>query len=370
MIAPPPILDLDDAASLEAADTPGVLRSAATGGAQVRATAAAVAEDVLSRLVGLRPRSVVIVAGSGRAYRAAALLSAAVGGHAGIPIVIADTTPPWAGPLDVLVVAGDDAGDPRLAEAVDRGVRRGAEVVVATPDEGPVRAAAAGRAIVLPPRVPVLGQNTLLRHLSVGMAVLGVVDPAHSGRLLPELGRLADALDAEAVVDQPRNEVFHNPAKALAARMQGHRLVLTGDTPATTELAEHAAEVLLRVAGRVTVALTLSEVVAAAPELRAGPTTSGAAYDPLFHDEELDGPAPRDPIRVFALTTDPDPRAAQRRIAMLPDADIVTAAVDADEAASRPAGASEPGELEQLAVLAVRLELAAAYVKLTGGGLS
>lgn len=44
MIADTPVLDLDDAAMLEAADTGGALRSAASGGAQVRATAAAVAE--------------------------------------------------------------------------------------------------------------------------------------------------------------------------------------------------------------------------------------------------------------------------------------------------------------------------------------
>jgi hypothetical protein len=369
MIAPPPTLDLDDAASLEAADTPGVLRSAATAGAQVRATAAAVAEDALARLVDLRPRSVVVVTGAGRAYRAAALLVAALAGQSGLPIAVAATTPPWAGPLDVVVVTGDDAGDPRLADAVDRAVRRGAEVVVATPDEGPVRAAAAGRAMLLPPRVPVLDQNTLLRHLSVGMAVLAMVDPAHSGHILPDLHRLADALDAEAIVDHPRNEVFHNPAKALAARMQRHRVVFTGDTAATAELAAHAAEVLLRVAGSVSAALPLSEVVAAAPEFGASSATGEADYDPLFHDEELDGPAPRDPIRVFALTTDPDHRAAQRRVAVLPDADLVTASAGLDDSARQPAG-PEAGELEQLAVLALRLEMAAAYAKLTGGGLA
>lgn len=369
MIAPPPILDLDDAASLEAADTPGVLRSAATAGAQVRATAAAVSEDALSRLVGLRPRSVVVVTGSGRAYRAASLLVAALAGQAGLPIVVAAATPPWAGPLDVVVVSGDDAGDPRLADAVDRAVRRGAEVVVATPDEGPVRAAAVGRAMLLPPRVPVLDQNTMLRHLSVGMAVLAAVDPTHSGHVLPDLDRLADTLDAEAIADHPRNEVFHNPAKALAARMQGRRLVLTGDTAATAELAAHAAEVLLRVAGRVSVALPLPEVVAAAPEF-AGSVAASADYDPLFHDEELDGPAPRDPIRVFALTTDPDHRAAQRRVAVLPDADMVTASVGLDDSAERSAVEPVAGEFEQLSILAVRLEMAAAYAKLTGGGLA
>ena len=41
------VLDLDDAASLEAADSLGTLRSAALGGAHVRAVAEGVREDTL-----------------------------------------------------------------------------------------------------------------------------------------------------------------------------------------------------------------------------------------------------------------------------------------------------------------------------------
>ncbi|MGY2019609.1 hypothetical protein [Nocardia gipuzkoensis] len=181
MIAGTPVLDLDDAASLEAADAGGALRSAASGGAQVRATAAAVGEDALARLADLRPRSVVFVSGSGRAARAAGLLVAALGDRAGLPVVPAAALPPWVGPLDVVLVSGDDAGDPRLIDAVDRALRRGAEVVVAAPHEGPLRAAAAGRAAVLEPRVPVLGHNRLLRFLAAGIAVLRAVDPQRTG---------------------------------------------------------------------------------------------------------------------------------------------------------------------------------------------
>lgn len=367
MIAPPPVLDLDDAASLEAADAPGALRSAATGGAQVRATAAAVSEDILARLTDMRPRSVVFVTAPGRASRAASLLTAALGGRAGLPVVTVAATPPWAGPLDVVVVAGDDAGDPLLAEAVDGAVRRGAEVVVAAPDEGPLRAAAAGRALLLPPRIGVLGHNTLLRHFSVGLAVLGAVDSPRLGSLLPDLNELADLLDAEAVIDHPRNEVFHNPAKGLAARMQGRSVIVAGDTAAAAELAAHVSEVLLRVAGRVAGASALVDVVAANTELSAGSTA--VDYDPLFHDEQLDGPSPRDPVRVFVLSTDADRLAAQRRSAVFADADLVTASLDEPQPRSGPqVQPAQVGlnELAQLAILAVRFEMAAAYAKLIG----
>lgn len=385
MIAGTPVLDLDDAASIAAADSGGALRSAASGGAQVRATAAAVAEDALASLTRMTPRSVVVVTGSGRAGRAAALLVAALGTTAGLPVVPVAALPPWVGPLDVVLVAGDDAGDPRLIEAVDRALRRGAEVVVAAPPEGPLRAVAAGRAAVLEPRVPVQDHNRLLRYFAAGLAVLAAVDPGRAGVAVPDLGTLADILDAEALRDGPQNEVFHNPAKTLAARMQQRRLVFSGDSPATAALAEHAAEVLLQAAGQVAVAVNLAEVVAAQPQLVAAASAAAPDFDPLFHDEELDGPAPVERVRVFVLSADADQAAARRRIAVFGgsgsgpvDADLVNAEVDllhsglTDPAApATPAQDAAPapgrgGEVEQLAVLALRLEMAAAYLGLLG----
>ncbi|MFB7722748.1 MULTISPECIES: tobH protein [unclassified Nocardia] len=380
MIAGTPVLDLDDVASLEAADTGGTLRSAASGGALVRATAAALAEDALTRLRDLRPRSLVMVSGSGRAARAAALLLAALGDRTSMPLVAATAIPPWVGPLDVVLVAGDDAGDPRLAAAVDFAVRRGAEVVVAAPDEGPLRAAAAGRATMLPPRVRVLDHNRLLRYLAVGMAVLGAVDPNRTGPSLPELNALADLLDAEALRDGPQHEAFHNPAKTLATRMQQRkRMVLAGDSPAATVLAAHASEVLLAGAGQITAAVTLAEAVAAHGRLVQAAGTAAPDFDPLFHDAELDGPAPVEQVRLFVLSADPDQSTARRRLAIfgsdagLVDAELVN--LDAETVGGtepEPAGApAQPlpgarGELEQLAVLALRLEMAAAYLRLLG----
>lgn len=381
MIAGTPVLDLDDVASLEAADTGGGLRSAASGGALVRATAAAISEDALARLQDLRPRSLVLVSGAGRAARAAGLLIAALGDRTSMPLVPATSIPPWVGPLDVVLVAGDDAGDPRLAEAVDRALRRGAEVIVAAPDEGPLRAAAAGRATMLPPRLPVLDHNRLLRFFAVGMAVLAAVDPNRVGPLVPDLNELADLLDAEALRDGPQHEAFHNPAKTLATRMQQRpRLVLAGDTAATTELAVHGCEVLLAGAGKIATAATLAESIAAHGRLVEAAGVSAPDFDPLFHDEQLDGPAPVQQVRVFVLTTSPDEFAVRRRLGVfsadagLVDADLVNVDAEAAATAGTPAAGAEGqplapapgGELAQLAVLALRLEMAAAYLRLLG----
>ena len=384
MIAGTPVLDLDDVASLEAADTGGVLRSAASGGAQVRAAAADIAEGALARLDGLRPRSLVLVAGTGRAARAATLLQAAFGDRAGLPIVAATTIPQWVGSLDVVIVAGDDSADPRLSGAVDRALRRGAEVVVAAPDEGPMRAAAAGHAAIVAPRVRVLDHNRILRFLAVGVAVLQAIDPAHIRPLVPDLEMLADVLDAEALRDGPHNEVFHNPAKTLAARMRERRLVLTGDSPAAAVVAQHGAEVLLQTAGLCAAAADLTEAVAANARLTESAEVTAPGYDPLFHDEQLDGPAPVDRARVFVVSADPDEVAARRRLAVfgagagIVDAELVNVDVElmrteasvprnTDTGEPRSPVAGRGSELEQLAVLVLRLEMAAAYLRLLTG---
>ena len=126
------LVDLDDTDGLLEADRGGLLRAAATAGAQVRATAAAVDEGALDSVAdGDRPRTVIWVAGRGPAESAGAMLAAALSGVTGAPMVTAAESPPWVGALDVLIVAGDDPGDPVLVTAAASAVRRGARVVVA-----------------------------------------------------------------------------------------------------------------------------------------------------------------------------------------------------------------------------------------------
>ena len=71
------LLDLlDEAERLEATDTSGLLRGAATAGAQVRSTAAAAQEAGLRRLVGERPRALVLLTRPGAAPAVTPLLLA------------------------------------------------------------------------------------------------------------------------------------------------------------------------------------------------------------------------------------------------------------------------------------------------------
>ncbi|MBU9764036.1 TobH protein [Mycobacterium sp. TNTM28] len=349
-------VDLDDGDGLLAADRNGLLRAAAMAGAQVRSTAAALAEGMLDPLrADHPPRTVIWVAGRGTAEHAGAILAGALGASLAAPIVVAAETPPWLGALDVVIVAGDDPGDPALVNAAATGVRRGARVLIVAPQEGPLRDVAAGRAVVLAPRLWVPDDFGLTRYLAAGLAALHVVDPG----MRVDLAALADELDAEALRNSAGRELFTNPAKTWAERMSGSAVVLAGDNPATLALARHGSAVMLRLAGEVMAAAGVGDVLAA--------TGSGAIGVPaarsLFHDEEIDGPLPRR-TRTFVLVTDTERQSVGARVSGFDDIAVV-GAEDVPESAGT---ALQPGRPEQqLAILAVRVEMTAVYLKLVRG---
>ena len=348
-------LDLDDTEALIAADHDGLLRAASMAGAQVRATASAVDEGALDPVrTGERPRSVIWVAGRGVAESAGAMLAATLGGSVSAPIVTAVEAPPWVGPL-----AGDDPGDAALVSAAAVGVRRGARVVVAAPYEGPLRDATAGRVAVLAPRLWVPDDFGLFRYLAAGLATLGAVDPA----VQTDLAALADELDAEALRNSAAREVFTNAAKAVAQRISGRNLVLAGDNAGTLALARHLAAVLLRVGHRVVGAAGLADaMVALSTADGSGFGVAVSEVDALFHDEEIDGPLP-DRLRVLALTLTAERPMVSARLAGFSEVDIVGAEdIPAELTAPVQAGSVQ----QQLALLALRIEMAAVYLRLAG----
>jgi hypothetical protein len=361
-------IDLDDTESLLAADRHGLLRAASTAGAQVRAAAAAVDEGALDSVRGEdRPRTAIWVAGRGTAETAGTMLAATLGGWAAEPIVIAAETPPWIGALDVLIVAGDDPGDAALVGAAATGVRRGARVVVAAPYEGPLRDTTAGRVAVLEPRIRVPDEFGLCRYLAAGLAALQCVDPKLALNSAIDLAALADDLDAEALRSSASREVFTNPAKALVERMLRRSVVLAGDCAATLALSRHGCSALLRIAHQVAAAAGLTDALTALHTT----TASGFAdpADALFHDEEIDGPA-AERLRVLALTLSAERTVVASRVARFDDIDIVSAADVPDVtnvagATSAPVGVQRAEQ--QLAMLAVRLEMAAVYLRLVRG---
>ncbi|MEB3032250.1 TobH protein [[Mycobacterium] nativiensis] len=364
-------VDLDDTNSLLAADHDGALRAASMAGAQVRATAAAVDEGALDAVRSdskdYPPRAVIWVSTRGAATSAGTLLAAARGDSAGAPLVLAAEAPAWIGPLDVVVIAGDDPGDPALVAAAAAGVRRGARVVVVAPYEGPLRDATAGRAAVLEPRIGVPPEYGLPRFLAAGLAVLDALETGDTAAQI-DLPALADELDAEALRNSAGREVFTNPAKILADRIVGRDVALVGDCAATLALARHGSAVMLRIGRTVVAAAGLADAVSVLRDQAA----TGAAD--LFHDEQIDGPA-GDRLRILALTLAAERTVVAARTSGLHDVDLVGAG-DVPMGPGETAGLAEPVAAastgparieQQLAVLAVRLEMAAAYMRILRG---
>ncbi|MGH3970869.1 MAG: TobH protein, partial [Mycobacterium sp.] len=257
----------------------------------------------------------------------------------------------------------DDPGDPALVGAAATGVRRGARVVLAAPYEGPLRETTAGRVAVLEPRIRVPDEFGLCRYLAAGLAVAQSVDP----RLPMDLAALADELDTEALCNSAGREVFTNPAKALVERMTRRRVVLAGDCAATLALARHGCSALLRIGHYVVAATGLADALAT---LRIGlPDGFSNPAEALFHDDEIDGPAP-ERLRVLALTLADERTVVAARLAGLDDVDIVDAEdvpelPDTAGGPSLPVGAQRAEQ--QLAILALRLEMAAVYLRLIRG---
>ena len=357
--------DLDDVIRLQAADVDGRLRLAAMSGAQVRAVEEAVREGVLAPLADIRPRAVVLVVGGATASAAADLVVTTMAARTDVPIVVAGRLPGWIGPLDLVVLVGDDAGDMVFADAAARAARRRAELVVDVPLEGPLAEAAAGAALDLSPRVTIPPEFRFVGHVVVLLAVLGSLTAVRSTGPRVDLGALAQALDDEAAAAHPGNEVFHNAAKGLAARVADRSVAWAGDTPASSVIAGHAARSMYTIAGVSGVGCDLAQAVAGA----AGrPMADTAPVDSIFHDPEFDGPVERG-VRVQVVSTPSSEWSVRQRMSILPDADVV-ALSGTDPGLPEPGRPDEGGDtaddLVALLVLSLRIEMAAIYLRLTG----
>jgi Bacterial phospho-glucose isomerase C-terminal SIS domain len=355
---------LADPRALAALDTGGVLRSAATAGAQVRSAAHAADEAGVGSLGGHRPRALVLVRRPGASPAAAGMLTALLGPGCPVPVVAADDVPAWVGPLDVVWAHTADGDDAELADGVGRAVRRGAEVVLSAPDDGPVAAAGAGRVRLIEPRVPVPPGLDLPRALAVGLVVVSALDLLPTP-LDPALDALADQLDAEAERNQPGHEPFMNPAKALALRLDGHTPLLWGADAPATAVAVHGAAALATHAGVVANADDVARA-AQATGLRRVLDVAARERD-IFHDPfaasygdgELDAPAALPPRLVLLATGDDDAgQVTLRRTGRgWPAGDVLHPLEEV------PRG-TRHATLLRAAVLASRLDVAAIYLGL------
>lgn len=363
---------LDDVEALVAADREGLLRSAAMAGPQVRAIAEAQAEGVLEPLATVRPRAVVIVVGGSLlAARAANVIVAAVAERIDVPLVVGSGLPGWIGPLDVVVIAGSDAGDRMLSDALSRAARRRAEIVMLAPLEGPLRdAAGVGRPGAVPlidlsPRLPVDPRFSFTGLVAGLVAVLAGLTAVRCVPSLPSLAEIADLLDDEALAGHPNRESFHNRAKLLASRAAGQRVLWSGAGPASTAAAAQAAAAFGEIGG---LPAGVADEAAAVGVLASAPVDPTAAlfYDPDFDD----APASAAP-RLFIVAPAARGWAAAARLSGY-DVEIVTERGEVDEAGHEVSPTEPrvdtPADLAALLVIVARAQCAAAYLALTEAG--
>ncbi|MBP2474583.1 hypothetical protein JOF53_003455 [Crossiella equi] len=343
---------LDDPARLAEADSGGLLRAAASAGAQVRSTIEAAEELGLDRLPNDRPRALVLLTRPGVGPAVAALLAALLGPGCVVPVVVADVVPTWIGALDVVIAHTEDPGDPVLAESIDRAARRGARVVLTAPEDGPVAAAAAGGALLLPPRVRVPHGLGYARALAAGLLVANRL-----GLLRTDVAAIADELDREAERCQPVHESFVNPAKSLALRLADRTPLLWGLDHVATAVAAQAAQSLATFSGVVADVAGYPQALLR-PALHRAAVQSTSGHD-LFADPDdfSAGPTPR--VLLLAVSRDPLAEATRRAAEdTLRGADVVS---PAEEVVGDTALCA--------AVLAARFDLAALYLGLAAGTL-
>jgi hypothetical protein len=267
-----------------------------------------------------------------------------------VPVVTATAAPAWAGPLDVVLAHTPDAGDMDLAESIHWAGRRGATVVLTAPEDGPVAAAAAGSAVLLPERVPVPAGFAFPRALTAGLAALDSL-----GLLRTSMDVLADELDREAEQDHAAYESFVNPAKSLALRLAERTPLVCGLDDLATAIAGHAVDVLAGFAGVVAGSAGYDQVRTQTVLHRS--MVGATSGEDIFADPDEAGGL----LRVLLLAVATDDRAAAVRHAatgLLPGADLLA-----------PGDETKGGLAVRAAVLALRFELTAVYLGLASGTL-
>ncbi|MEU5673686.1 SIS domain-containing protein [Micromonospora sp. NPDC047762] len=236
---------LDNPQALAEADPGGMLRHTASGGAQVRESAALAAEANLAVLADDgRPRAVVI-AGIGTAGRTGDVLATVAGPRCPVPIIghRSAGVPGWVGAADVVIAVSASGRSPEALGAAEAAHRRGARLVaVGAPDSQLQSIAEQARApfIPVPRRAPAraslwaLTVPVLLAARSLGLVKVNEAD----------LAETASRLDADADRCRSAAESFVNPAKSLALGLAGSIPIVWGSSPLATVAARRFGDTL------------------------------------------------------------------------------------------------------------------------------
>lgn len=267
---------LDDVATLE---SDAELRTLAESGARVRRAAgdvaAATAEAVARAEELARPRAVIAAGPDSR------LLRAVLEPWCPVPFVAwpGPALPGWAGSLDLVVVLAPDGSGTGTASAVAEAVRRGCQVVVATPAGSRVAEHAAGRwSTILP--------TETRDQLATAVVVLEYLERVSLGPRA-DAEQVATALDQVAIECSPHRDLAVNPAKGLAIALADTNPLVWGGSVLAARAARRVSESIRRASGRTALAGDAEHLL---------PVLEAARPRDVFDDPFADGPGDLRPM--------------------------------------------------------------------------
>jgi hypothetical protein len=335
---------LDDESVLAAFDAP--LRELAESGARVRREAAEAAEGVAAAVAtardAARPRAIVAAGPDSR------LLRAVLEPWCPVPFVAwpGPALPGWAGGLDLVVVLAPDGSDRATAGAVAEAVRRGCQVVVASPAGSLVAEHAEGRWSTI---VPTVTRD----QLATAVVVLEYLDQVGLGPRADHAD-VATALDDVAIACSPHRDLAVNPAKMLAIALADSLPLVWGGSVLAARAARRVAESIRRTTGRGALAADAEHLLPVITATRRRDLFADPYADP-FADVEEAGEADRRPTLVILDDGSADASVREQR------GRLVTAANERDVRVETVA--SEAGnELARYAALLAQGTFAAAYL--------
>ncbi|WNI15776.1 SIS domain-containing protein [Actinacidiphila sp. ITFR-21] len=299
---------LEDPDALARADVHGLLRGVAGAGARVR-TALRLAEEagVTELRPDGRPRTVLIAGSGPDAAAVADLLSALSSGTC--PVQLLDPTGPtpqqshwtlpgWAGSLDLLLLLSTQGTEQGLTDLVEQAYRRGCTAAAVTPPKAPLADAVAQvRGMALPFAAPdPSGRPARLGPTDEPAADTG----AFWALLIPLLAladrigllsappsalqSVADTLDDVATRCGPAVATYTNPAKTLAAELDGSLPLLWSQGRIAAVGARRFATVLAARAGRPALSAELPAALTVHGPLQAGAHPLAVDADDFFRD--------------------------------------------------------------------------------------
>ncbi|TDQ51946.1 SIS domain-containing protein [Actinorugispora endophytica] len=346
---------LDDVGTDPALDPGGLLRQAASAGAQVRQAASAASEAGLSALAEEgRPRSVVVV-GTGAAAFAGEVLAVLLGN--GCPVAVHTVEgyrlPGWVGGHDLVIAVAATSGQESAgtARVAAEAVRRGSRFLAVGPQGGPL-AGIAEQARAPYVALPLAGEPramlwALVVPLLLAVGRIGV-------RTVPEEDVEATAVLLEDVAHRcrPTAETFANPAKSLALSLAGTLPMAWGATPVAALAARRLASQLAANARYPALAGSTPGIAWDQTATLTGPL--GASGPRSIFDDPVEGGGAR--LRLVLLRDD---QATSEE-----DADLAAAERRAEEAGVPVSEVSAQGRgpMERLASLIALTDYASLYL--------